>query len=157
MFSDKDDKSSHPSLTKSQQLGLLYKTSMLNCELVTLLFSDFVYFSQLLFPLFHYGCQVWGMHSPTNPSARKPCKQMEQTYMCYLKRICGVRHTTLNVILVQTHLSSLASFWWQQIFQFCNSSAPNSSIHKVVLLDERQFYHQKPFIFHFPFSMVDAS
>ena len=44
--------SSHPSLTKLQQLGLLYRTSMLSCVSVTLLVSNFACFSQFLSPPF---------------------------------------------------------------------------------------------------------
>ena len=42
-----------------------------------------------------------------------------------------------SILLAETHLSSLKSFWWQQIIQFWNSlaSAPNSSVHKTVLLE----------------------
>ena len=114
-------------------------------------------FQSILVPTFHYGCQIWGMHTPTDPAAKKARQQLEQKYMFYLKHICRVRRTTSNaVILAETHLSSLKSFWWQQTIQFWNSLAlaPNSSVHTAVLLVIvnlwTPFLAPKTFHFHFP-------
>ena len=110
---------------------------MLNCQLVTLLVSNFVCFSEFLFPLFF---------SPTDSSAEKARQQLEQKCVVCLKciKFCGVRRTnrgtSIAVILVEIHLSSLKSFWWQQIIQFWNllALAPNSSVY--IRLSKRIMY-----------------
>ena len=98
----------------------------------------FQLFQSILVPTFHYGCEVWGMHSPTNTDAKQARTQLEQKYMFYLKRICGVQSTTSNaVILAETNMKSLKRFWWKQSIQFwnCLATASHTSLHQVVLLD----------------------
>ena len=71
----------------------------------------FQLFQSILVPTFHYGCEVWGMHSPTNTDAKQARTQLEQKYMFYLKRICGVQSTTANaMILAETNVKSLKRF-----------------------------------------------
>ena len=95
-------------------------------------------FQSILVPTFHYGGEVWGMHSPTSTDAKQARTQLEQKYMFYLKRICGVQSTTSNaVILAETNMKSLKCFWWKQSIQFwnCLATASHTSLHQVVLLD----------------------
>jgi len=95
----------------------------------------------ILAPAFHYGCPVWGMHSPTDSAANNIRKQLEQKYMLYFKRLCGVPSTTSHaVILAELNMRSLKHFWWQQTIDFWNAlaSAPASSLHKLVLIDSLQ-------------------
>jgi len=98
-------------------------------------------FQSILAPAFHYGCPVWGMHSPTDSAANNVRKQLEQKYMLYLKRLCGVPSTTSHaVILAELNMCSLKHFWWQQTIDFWNAlaSAPASCLHKLVLIDNLQ-------------------
>ena len=97
-------------------------------------------FQSILVPTFHYGCQVWAMHSPTDRAANTARKHLdlEQKYLFDLKRVCGVPSTTRHqVILVELNWSSPKSFGWKQSIQFWNSleSASDSSSHKTVLFD----------------------
>ncbi len=95
-------------------------------------------FQSILAPAFHYGCPVWGMHSPTDSAANNIRKQLEQKYMLYLKRLCGVPSTTSHaVILAELNMHSLKHFWWQQTIAFWNAlaSAPASCLHRLVLVD----------------------
>ncbi len=97
----------------------------------------FCLFQSILAPAFHYGCHVWGMHSPTDSAANNVRKQLEQTYMLYLKRLCGVPSTTSHaVILAELNMHSLKHFWWQQTIAFWNAlaSAPASCLHRLVLV-----------------------
>ena len=98
-------------------------------------------FQSILAPAFHYGCPVWGMHSPTDSAANNIRKQVEQKYMLYLKRLCGVPSTTSHaVILAELNMHSLKHFWWQQTIAFWNAlaSAPASCLHRLVLIDNLQ-------------------
>ena len=80
---------------------------------------NFQLFQSILVLTFHYGCEVWGMHSPTSTDAKQAHTQLEQKYMIYLKRIGGVQSTTSNaVILAETNMKNLKCFWWKQSIQF---------------------------------------
>ncbi len=103
----------------------------------------FCLFQSILAPAFHHGCPVRGMHGPTDSAANNIRKQLQQKYMLYLKRICGVPSTTLHaVILAELNMRSLKHFWWQQIINFWNASAsaPASCFYDLVLIDNG-FFH----------------
>ena len=55
------------------------------------------------------------MHSPTDSAANNIRKQLEQKYMLYLKRLCGVPSTTSHaVVLAELNMRSLKHYWWQK-------------------------------------------
>ena len=78
-------------------------------------------FQSILAPAFHYGCPIWGMHSPTDSAANNIRKQLEQKYMLYLKRLCGVPSTTSHAVILAE--LNMHSFWWQQTITFWNALA----------------------------------
>ncbi len=72
------------------------------------------------------------MHSPTDSAANNIRKQLEQKYMLYLERLCGVPSITSHaVILAELNMHRLKHFWWQQTIAFWNalaSAAPWSTV-----------------------------
>ncbi len=79
-------------------------------------------FQSILASAFHYGCPVWGMHSPTDSAANNSRKELEQKYVLHLQRLCGVPSTTSHaVILAELNMRSLKHFWWQQTIVFWNA------------------------------------
>ena len=97
-------------------------------------------FQSILAPAFHYGCFVWGMRSPTDSAANNICKQLEQKYMLYLERLCGVPSTTSHAVILAELNMHMNHFWWQQTIAFWNAlaSPPDSCLHRLVLIDNLQ-------------------
>lgn len=91
----------------------------------------------ILVPSLHYGCQLWGMHSPTGP-AKTARADLQSIYDKFLRRICGVNRATPSAMLLEElALSPLQVFWWQQTLEFWNTIAasPVSSLFHTILLD----------------------
>ena len=88
----------------------------------------------ILVPSMHYGCELWGMHSPQAALANKARADLEQTYAKFLRRVCGVRSNTPSaMLLTELGLTSLKVFWWQQTLHFFNkiaASPPDSLFSK---------------------------
>ena len=62
----------------------------------------------------HYGCQIWGMHTPTGET-KAARAALQSIYDRFLRRICGVRRTPSAVLLEELALSPLQVFWWQRL------------------------------------------
>ena len=43
----------------------------------------------ILVPSLHYGCELWGMHSPHTAMVNKTRASLEQVYAKFLRRICA--------------------------------------------------------------------
>ena len=94
----------------------------------------------ILVPTMHYGCELWGMHSPHSAAANKARSDLEQVYARFLRHVCGVRfNTPSSMLLTELGLSALKVFWWQQTLQFFNklAAAPRGSFFHTVLLDNQ--------------------
>ena len=52
----------------------------------------------ILVPALRYGCQIWGMHTPTG-EAKAARASLQSVYDRFLKRICGVKHAPSAVLL----------------------------------------------------------
>ena len=92
----------------------------------------------ILVPALHYGCEVWGMHSPSASSAQQARLDMQRLYDFYLRTICGLSPSTpRDVMLTELGLLPLQVFWWRQTLRFWNgiASLPVGSFFHVVLLD----------------------
>ena len=127
-----------PALDKAIAAWAIVQNKHANLHLGDTVNLKFHLFRSILIPTFHYGCEVWGMHSPRDPAAKQARCHLEQKYMFFLKRICGLQSTTANAVIhAETNMSSLESFWWKQSIQFWNllASAPERSFHRSVLLD----------------------
>ncbi len=86
----------------------------------------------------HYGCQLWGMHSPTTGTAKTARSNLQSIYDRHLRRICGVKYATPSAMLLEElGLSPLQVFWWQQTMEFWNriAASPAHSLFHVILLD----------------------
>ena len=92
----------------------------------------------ILTPALHYGCEVWGMHSPDAGSARHARLDLQRVYDFYLRVVCGVSSSTPhNMLLAEVGLLPLQVFWWRQTLRFWNSIAalPEGNLFHIVLLD----------------------
>ena len=90
----------------------------------------------IIVPALHYGCQIWGMHTPTG-EAKTARAALQSIYDRFLRRICGVKHTPSIMLLEELALSPLQVFWWQQTLEFWNTIAasPVGSLFHTILLD----------------------
>jgi len=94
----------------------------------------------ILVPSIHYGCELWGMHSPGVPLANKARIGLEQMYAQFLRCICAVRSNTPSaMLLTELGLSSLKVFWWKHTLEFFNklAASPAGSFFHLVLLDNQ--------------------
>lgn len=94
----------------------------------------------ILVPSIHYGCELWGMHSPGVSLANKARAGLEQMYAQFLRRICAVKFNTPSAILLtELGLSSLKVFWWKHTLEFYNklAASPAGSLFHLVLLDNQ--------------------
>ena len=92
----------------------------------------------ILLPSVHYGCELWGMHSPHMATVKKARTDLEQIYAGFLRHICGVRfNTPAAMVLSELGLSCLQVFWWQQTLLFFNRlvANPSHSMFHEILLD----------------------
>ena len=92
----------------------------------------------ILVPALHYGCEVWGMHSPDAGSAQRARLDLQRVYDFYLRKICGLSSSTpSNMLLTELGLLPLKVFWWRQTLRFWNDIAalPEGSLFHTVLLD----------------------
>ncbi len=65
----------------------------------------------ILAPSLHYGCELWGMHTP-HGEPQKARVALQSIYDRYLRHICGVKYATPNVMLLEElGLSPLQVFW----------------------------------------------
>ena len=77
----------------------------------------------ILVPSLHYGCEVWGMHTPRG-EAQKARVALQSIYDRYLRQICGVKYATPSAMLLEElELSPLQVFWWRQTLEFWNKIA----------------------------------
>ena len=100
----------------------------------------------ILVPSMHYGCELWGMHSPQAALANKARADLEQAYAKFLRRICRVRSNTPSAtLLTELGLTSLKVFWWQQTLHFFNKIAatPPDSLFHTILLDNHHDAFQR--------------
>ena len=94
----------------------------------------------ILVPSVHYGCELWGMHSPKTPMVNKARTSLEQVYARLLRRVCGVRpNTPADMLLTELGLTCLKVFWWRRTLQFFNelASSPPDSLYHIILLDNQ--------------------
>lgn len=94
----------------------------------------------ILVPSLHYGCELWGMHSPHAATVNSTRASLEQVYAKILRRICGVRcNTPAAMLLTELGLSPLKVFWWQQTLHFYNKlvACPTGSLFHTILLDNQ--------------------
>ena len=92
----------------------------------------------ILVPALHYGCEVWGMHSPGVGAVGQARLALQQVYDFYLRVICGLNPSTpRDMLLKELGLLPLQVYWWQQTLQFWNRIAalPAGSLFHAVLLD----------------------
>ena len=94
----------------------------------------------ILVPALHYGCEIWGMHTPTG-EAKAARAALQSIYDRLLRRICGVRHMPSAMLLGELALSPLQVFWWQQTLEFWNMIAANpvGSLFHTILLGNMLF------------------
>ena len=100
----------------------------------------------ILVPSIHYGCELWGMHSPRDAAANKARAGLEQMYAQFLRYICAMRPNTPNaMLLTELGLSSLKVFWWEHTLKFFNKLAagPAESFFHLVLLDNQHDAFQR--------------
>ena len=72
----------------------------------------------ILVPSLHFGCALWGMHSP-NGTAQKAQTAVQSICDRYLRHICRVKYATLSAMLLgELWLSFLQVFWWRQTLEF---------------------------------------
>ena len=58
----------------------------------------------ILVPALHYGCEIWGMHTPTG-EAKAARAALQSIYDRFSRRICGVKHAPSAVLLEDLALS----------------------------------------------------
>ena len=90
-----------------------------------------------LVPSLHYGCELWGMHTPRG-EAQKARVALQSIYDRYLRHICGVKFATPSAMLLEElGLSPLQVFWWRQTLEFWNqiASSPVGSLFHTIPLD----------------------
>ena len=87
----------------------------------------------ILVPALHYGCKLWGMHTPTG-EAKAARADLQSMYDRFLSCICMAKRGPRAKLLA---LSPLQVFWWQQALQFWNTIAasPFDSVFHTILLD----------------------
>ena len=90
----------------------------------------------ILVPSLHYGCQLWGMHSPTGP-AKVARADLQSIYNKYFRRIWGVNRATPSAMSLEELVC-----WWQQTLKFWNTVAasPVDSLFHTILLDNDAFH-----------------
>ncbi len=67
----------------------------------------------ILAPSLHYGCELWGMHTPRG-EAQKARAALQSIYDRYLRHICGVKYATPSAMLLEElWLAPLQVFWWR--------------------------------------------
>ena len=92
----------------------------------------------ILVPALHYGCEVWGMHSPDWGAAKGARLGLQRTLDYYLRKICHLSPSTpRDMLLTELGLLPLQVFWWRQALQFWNNihAMPAGSFFHTVLLD----------------------
>ena len=92
----------------------------------------------ILVPALHYGCEVWGMHSPRVAAAKRERLELQRLHDYYLRHICDLSPSTpRRILLAELGLLPLEVFWWKQSLQFWNSLAvlPVGSLYHTILLD----------------------
>ena len=92
----------------------------------------------VLVPVLQYGCQVWGMHSPSVAAANRARLDLQRLYDYYLTTVCGLLPSTpRRILLAELGLLPLQVSWWQQTLRFWNNLAalPVGSFHYTVCLD----------------------
>lgn len=100
----------------------------------------------ILVPSIHYGCELWGLHSPGVALANKARIGLERMYAQFLRCICAVRsHTPGAILLTELGPSSLKVFWWKHTLEFFNKLAaiPAESLFHLVLLDNQHDAFQR--------------
>ncbi|DBA71860.1 TPA: hypothetical protein ACH3X2_010909 [Trebouxia sp. C0005] len=61
----------------------------------------------------HYGCEVWGLHSPSG-ATQHAREALQHCYESYLRRITGMRKSTPSrLLLLELGLRPLQIFWWR--------------------------------------------
>ena len=91
----------------------------------------------ILAPSLHYGCELWGMHTPRG-EAQKARAALQSIYDRYLRHICGVKYATPSAMLLEeSGLAPLQVFWWRRTLEFWNkiATSPVGSLFHTVLLD----------------------
>ena len=100
----------------------------------------------ILIPSIHYGCELWGMHSPNAALANKSRTDLQRIYTRRLRHICGVKFATPSaMLLAELGLLPLQVFWWQQTLQFYNklATSPRDSLFHIILLDNQHDAFQR--------------
>jgi len=100
----------------------------------------------VLTPSIHYGCELWGTHSPTAALANQSGTDLQRIYARRLRHICGVKFATPNaMLLAELGLLPLQVFWWQQTLQFYNklATSPRDSLFHIILLDDQHDAFQR--------------
>ena len=87
-----------PALYEAIAAQAIVQNKHANLHLGDTVHLKFHLFRSILIPAFHYGRDIWGMHSPRDPAATQAGCHLERKYMFFLKRICGVQSTTANAV-----------------------------------------------------------
>ena len=88
----------------------------------------------ILAPSLHYGCEIWGMHTPRSEAQIA----LQCIYDRYLRHICGVKYATPSAMLrEELGLSPLQVFWWRRTLEFWSkiAASPVRSLFHTILLD----------------------
>ena len=96
-------------------------------------------FQAILVPTVHYGCAVWGMHSPSVALTNSAHSELQRVYERYLRIICGLQPSTPPAFLfAELNVLHLKVCWWRQSLKFWNKLARLLMGHKTILLDNLQ-------------------
>ncbi len=90
----------------------------------------------ILVPSLHYGCELWGMHTPRG-AAQRARVALQSIYDRYLRHICGVKYATPSAMLLEElGLSPLQVFWWRRTLEFWNkiAASPVGSLFHTILI-----------------------
>ena len=90
----------------------------------------------ILAPSLHYGCELWGMHTPRG-AAQQARVALQSIYDRYLRHICGVKYATPSAMLLEElGLSPLQVFWWRRTLEFWNkiAASPVGSLFHTILM-----------------------
>ncbi len=90
----------------------------------------------ILVPSLHYGCELWGMHTPRG-AAQRARVALQSIYDRYLRHICGVKYATPSAMLLEElGLSPLQVFLWRRTLEFWNkiAASPVGSLFHTILI-----------------------
>ena len=103
-------------------------------------------FDTLVLPILSYGCEVWGV----NPKLVKPQNSCTETSRRILKRLLGVRKSTMNgIVLAELGHFPLQIHFWQQTLRFHHRALAlgKSCLVKLAFLEGATLGPDREFLF----------